>query len=327
MKKQILCLFLTLCMLFLAACQSSTPEVSNTSAEETKAEASETVSEVSEQEISNDDVASDTSFETVDIPDEVKEKFSETAIRNMFENYKLFLQGYKDGFPPEEPVVPKNFDEKHYNFFHHCNATVYNYIGEELEAKYKEMFDCTIFTGTAAVCEYFDISREWYENRQLIYLYANYADTVLTHSDYWKVSSVMPQCLYDTIFSEEYWNHPDYLLPGYVAPEYDSYYTSKPEGDNHTSWYYYIDYQLIEYVGIPEFEAWLESVPDEGQNIIDFVEHFNITREIFENVYKDHVMYTDKGEEYYNPTLPYNPEYLFGTQEMQDLYFTIHPLD
>ena len=129
---------------------------------------------------------------------------------------------------------------------------------------------------------------------------------------------------YDAIFSEQFWNHPDYLLSSYVVPAIDDYYTSLKDRNGYMRVYYLIDSLLIEYVGVDEFEKWLEEKEDIDQNILDFVEHFGITREIYEDIYREtcYNQYTGNWS-----MLPYNADYLFGTPEMQDEYFKVHPLD
>jgi len=130
-------------------------------------------------------------------------------------------------------------------------------------------------------------------------------------------ASVYPKFHREAWYREDFWNHEDFKTYAELAnpDEIQDYYTSLADRGGYTKYYYIIDRILIEHVGVDAFNAWLDSVGDKDQNIVKFIEYFEITREVYNSLCANH-----------NIT-PYNPDYLFGTPEMQDEYFKVHPLD
>ena len=196
--------------------------------------------------------------------------------------------------------------EKYLWYFYQIDSVLQDYITINKFEDYLALFSKTVDITTASICEYYDISRQEYIDLYTERLREK-GDVVMTGNyDFYR---------YDAIFSEEYWNHPDYLLSDYIPPEIDDYYTSLEDRNGYTRRYYIIDRLLIEFVGVDAFEEWLESVGDVRQNIVEFTEYFDITREVYDEVYRD------------TRIKPYNPDYLFGTPEEQEIYFTVHPLN
>ena len=217
----------------------------------------------------------------------------------------------------------ESLDGKHIRFFHQVDARLIDYVTQEKFYHYVSFAGHTELGGTAAaVCEYFGISKEeymaYYNNHMMNTGKVPYG--VIPMGVYGNIDLYR----YDAMFSEEFWNHPDYLLSGYVAPETDDYYTSLKDRNGYMRVYYIIDRLLIEYVGVDAFEQWLEEKEDSDQNIIEFVKDFGITREIYEDIYRE-TCYSEWLNRW--SMLPYNTDYLFGTAEMQEEYFKVHLLN
>ncbi len=221
----------------------------------------------------------------------------------------------------------RTHDGKHLSYYEGIKDPIAGYINEKagtdkfngiLENEYADMFERTEDCHTAAVIEYYGITKEEY---------VALLNSTLPAAPEGEQPNIMHPLFvyrYDALFAEQYWNHPDFLLSDYVVPEIDSYYTSLEDRGGYTKRYYRIDRLLIEYVGVDEFKKWLDEKEDVDQNILDFVEYFGITRGIYEDIYREtcYDQYTGNWR-----MLPYNPDYLFGTPEMQDEYFRIHPLN
>ncbi len=220
-------------------------------------------------------------------------------------------------------------DGKHVRYYNSNSGEVIRYINLKagtnehygiFDTEYRAMFGCTEDIATPAMLDYYGITKEEY---------IEYYNSLLPAVPEGEIPLVdLMGYRYEALFSEQYWNHPDFLLSDYVPPEIDSYYTSLEDRGGYTKRYYRIDRLLIEYVGVDEFEKWLEEKEDVDQNILDFVKYFGITREIYEDIYRDTCL---TGPPEYVVVrwlrLPYNTDYLFGTPEMQDEYFKVHPLD
>jgi hypothetical protein len=217
----------------------------------------------------------------------------------------------KKGIDEYEPRQEISSDGMRSDHFTTIPGFFSDYIGSEFYSDYIPKFGVCGDANIAALAEYYDISKEEYIEFCHAYLEkwgkAPYGE---------KPNGLEIYMLnWDAWFSEEYWNHPDFIFSDYDSEKYDCYYTSVPDRNDYTRRYYRIDYALIQYVGEEQFNKWLAEKEDIDQNILDFIEYFNITREQYDSLYKD-----------YFP-IPYNPDYLFGTAEMQDEYFKVHPLN
>ena len=237
----------------------------------------------------------------------------------------------------EEPCS----DDKHFYHYFSMPATfISEYVTEEANEKYKTMFSCTEDKTIGHRCDYFGITKEEYQ----ALVEKNY-DSIMMLGEYNIVETVEgfhkkdlldwgpPYAReymfynYDAWFSDEFWNHPDLMYNGYVAPEIDDHYTSLKDRNGYTKRFYIIDSLLIEHVGPDAFEQWLENKEDADKNIIEFVKDFGITREVYEDIYRETCWHEATAtKDAYWSMLPYNPYYLFGTEEMQDEYFKVHPL-
>lgn len=248
--------------------------------------------------------------------------YGQAELDEWFEQYRLTIVNDSD--------VKLMNDGKHHWGYSTIDGLLITYINEKsgssLFEEYSKLFEHTTDINTSALCEYYGITKEEYIAYYNVFLEEFGKEQEGVVPAY--VMSRLSSFRYDTIFSEEYWNHPDYLLSDYVTPEIDDYYTCLDDRNGYTRRYYIIDRRLIEYVGVDEFNAWLESVDDAQQNIVEFIDQFGITREIYDDIFFE-TCYL--GPPIYAKTewrnLPYNPDYLFGTPEIQEEYFTVHPLE
>lgn len=292
------------------------------------------VSVTEESETSNVDISSPEESNPPEDSNPEENSETEESQTEVVESYVWYGQEEMDQWFAEqkayvESLTGKNrtSDGKHSIEYSIVSGTVISYINLKagtnehygiFDTEYIAMFDCTEDIVTPAMLDYYGITKEEY---------IEYYNSTLPEAP----EGERPRFLlslyvyrYDAMFADQYWNHPDFLLSDYVLPEIDSYYTSLEDRGGYTKRYYRIDSLLIEHVGVDEFEKWLEEKEDVDQNILDFVEYFGITREIYEDVYREtcYDIYTRKWI-----LLPYNPDYLFGTPEMQDEYFKVHPLN
>lgn len=87
----------------------------------------------------------------------------------------------------------------------------------------------------------------------------------------------------------------------------------------HTARYYTINGFLIEYVGEDNFNEFKNKFAGtENFNILNFVDYFDITKEEFDAIFSS--------DDYHAISAAYKSEYVYGTEEMQKLYFEKHPI-
>ena len=225
--------------------------------------------------------------------------------------FDTMIKSYKSA--PESP------DNKHTYEYFCLDGILSSYIGVERINKEATKFAGTEDYNVRAICEYFGIDKKTYTD-----LYDSYFDR-LSAAKYGEMPDIFMFAYgyqYDAWFDGDYWENELFVIDRYKAPEYDTFHGEVPDGDNHTRRYYTVDWRLIEYVGTEKFEAWLADNPEASdRNIIKFISDFGITREQYDKIYAVPLL---------NGTgrilLPYNPYYLFGTEEMIKEYFTVHPL-
>ena len=220
------------------------------------------------------------------------------------------------------------YDGKHVRYYYAIDGKFIDEMisREVFENHYRPLAEGTKRINMSMICEYYGITKEEYME---VYTFEDYKApygeapfVLLWNLDFYR---------FDAIFSDKPWDHPDYLLPLYTPPEIDDHYTEIADRNGYMRDYYIIDRLLIEYVGTDAFEQWLANTEDADQNIVEFVKGFRITREIYEDIYREtcFVEASKIGFDYkdYWQMLPYNPDYLFGTAEMQEEYFKVHPLN
>lgn len=298
MKKILLLLLATLLIL-----------LSFTACDELKRENSEYMSEVSITDFSTPEDS---------VPEEsvVSEPEESTAVEKYVwygeTELKAWFAELKQGADEYEPREQISSDGMRLNNFTNIPGPFIEFLeknwGKVFDTDYVPKFGACGDTNIAAIVEYYGISKEEYIEFCKEYLKergkAPYGEKP-TGLELYMLN-------WDAWFSEEYWNHPDFWFSDYDGEKYDCYYTSVPDRGDYTRRYYRIDYILIQHVGEENFQKWLDEKEDKDQNILDFIEYFEITREQYDELIKD-----------YFP-IPYNPDYLFGTPEMQEEYFKVY---
>ena len=101
----------------------------------------------------------------------------------------------------------------------------------------------------------------------------------------------------------------------------------KNDAGKYTNRYYTIDSALIDFVGVKQFSDYYDKYAYTADfNIVSFMDYFEISKEEYMKLYQDLYGQHYQGEEgeMWIYHYPYNPEYLFGTEEMQNMYFCRH---
>ena len=232
--------------------------------------------------------------------------------KELREWYLEYLAGFEENHGDE--LYRYTRDDKHYGFYHGLEGGLANAVTGKLFWDYIEIFKGTDDINLAAFCEYYDITVDEYKQ---VYAgdFKEFGTKLPGEKPDGRVMLYIQIHQYDAWFSEEYWNHPDLIIKDYIAPEIDDYYTSIADRDGYTRRYYRIDRLLIEHVGVDNFEKWLDEKENVDQNILNFIEYFEITKDTYTALYEK-VNFK-----------PYNSEYLFGTPEMQEEYFKVQPVD
>lgn len=234
--------------------------------------------------------------------------YGESELKSWFSDLKEIIDNYE----PREDITDDGMRSDHFTTIPSFFIDYLNKYEEKVfDYDYVPKFGACGDANIAALAEYYDISKEEYKEFCNEYL-QKWGRAPDGEKPYGLEIYMLN---WDAWFSEEYWEHPDFVFSDYDSERYDCYYTSVPDRGDYTRRYYRIDYALIQYVGEEHFQKWLDEKEDKDQNILDFIEYFEITREQYDKLYKD-----------YFP-IPYNPDYLFGTPEMQDEYFKVHPLN
>ncbi len=191
------------------------------------------------------------------------------------------------------------------------------YFSDEEEDKYFAMFNGTEYLAGGHILEYYDIPWEDYigfytgsEYRRIMAL-GEYEEFAAGTTPY---ANAYPTFCKEVWYDSEFWNDEQFVPYEYKYAHLKDHYTHIEDRNGYTRYYYIIDRLLIQYVGEDEFNQWLDKTDDAEQNILTFIEDFEITREIYDDIFKDEKMKA------------HNPDYLFGTAEMQDEYFKVHPL-
>ena len=205
-------------------------------------------------------------------------------------------------FPEERGIVEDHFADL--------------YLNDEKLTEYEKLFWGTEAYNLAELLEYYGISWDEYigfyvgnEYDRMMCL-GKHADNLGTKNvkDGKPPYAVCPQYFNDGWAKEEFWNHEDFIVDGYVPGEYEDYYTSVPDRGNYMRRAYIIDGKLIEHIGLEAFNEWLDETEDKDQTIWNFVEHFGLSD----------VRSSGGWWKYKSYGL---------TEEERELYYTVHPLN
>ena len=227
-------------------------------------------------------------------------------------NYRICPQFYDDmyHFGPDvlmdnEGPYAMSASGKHIEGYYSSGTysfVEYGIIAKEQYDSYYDIFDKTAEKGIPDFIDYFGITREEYGN-----VYFRERDANKYNSEYYE--SFNGNRYYE-IWYDDYEDYGDVEL--FVHPDYDWPETrsvTRKYDNSHTRRYYTIDWRLIEYVTPERFKEYeKEFGGTENFNVIHFVNYFKIDKSEFLEIYPDIWKY-------------YNPDYVYGTKEMQDMYF------
>ena len=198
-----------------------------------------------------------------------------------------------------------------YIFLEYCQSLGYFPEDEDLnklQDEYAVLFGCTEDGNTISFMDYYGIP-----------------DSV--YIDYWteKVPggadpSYEMELNFDAWFSDEVIpsDQEAFISPDYPYDDPKSVFIRCADDEIHTDRYYTINGFLIKYVGEEQFDEFRDEFGGtEKFNILNFIDYFGISKEDFDGVFY--------AEDYHSISLPYKSEYLYGTEEMQELYLTRHP--
>ena len=265
-----------------------------------------------------DESLPETSVPEASVPEESEPEVSEP------EEYVWYGQEELDAWYKQfKESSSAEHDGKHVDYYYSIDTRLMKYImanaPDGAYSRYMSSAYDTKRINTASICEYFGITKDEY---MALYTFerhkAPYGEIPLV------LSANLDRYRFDAIFSETPWDHPDFLALNYTPPAIDDHYTALEDRNGYMRDYYLIDRLLIEDVGPDAFEQWLENKENAEQNIAMFINDFRITREIYEDIYRE-TCYSEWYDKW--SLLPYNTDYLFGTAEMQDEYFKVHPLN
>lgn len=111
-----------------------------------------------------------------------------------------------------------------------------------------------------------------------------------------------------------------FINPAYKYEDPKSVFIRCPDDNIYTNRFYTINGFLIRYVGEDNFAVFKEKYAGTKDfNILNFIDYFNIEKDDFDAVFSS--------EKYHSCSLPYKSEYLFGSEEQQNLYLKKHPIN
>ncbi len=228
-------------------------------------------------------------------------------------NYRICPQFYDDmyHFGPDVlmsddgPYAESSFGtSKHIRAYHNQETGKFVEYGILTHEQVEQIiiFDKTAEWGIPDFIDYYGITEEEYEKVWSLEREDNKYNPEFYESfninNYWRIW----YNLYHKYGDVELFVHPDYDWPEIrsVTYKYDN---------SHTRRYYTIDWRLIEHVTPEKFEEYEKKFAGtENFNVIHFVNYFKIDKSEFLEIYPNLFKY-------------YNPDYVYGTKEMQDKYF------
>lgn len=215
----------------------------------------------------------------------------------------------------------KALDGIHHEMYYAVDmAFVEFFIGtDEYYDHYYPLFGNTMDNTYRGICEYYGITKDeyikfWEEMRE------KYNESHL--AERWSFEEIYPlETLYDAWFSDNYETESVFYANDNRLTSSEQInaetikfstktqsYVPKERSFGFTYRYYTIDGKLIDYVGAEEFKKYIASTID--INIVSFIEYFEITREIYLEIYDGYSLY------------PYNPDYLFSADKSLT-YFSV----
>lgn len=225
------------------------------------------------------------------------------------------IGGYEDVSSRERP-----------NGFYFLDASLVEYAdgkGDKEHTYGKEYVDLYVNTldfNPRSFCRYYGITKDEYAG---IYAYLkNVNDDNLKSREY----------LREFIYIDELFGTQEQFNSKFTLDTYDSL-TVKSEEimsegcTEHTYTYHTIHYTLIEYVGSEKYAEFKKQFAGtEDFNILNFIKYFDIDRPTYEKIISADG-WTDEYGVFRNYARPYNPDYLYGDDEIVKKYFYCHPIE
>ena len=240
---------------------------------------------------------------------------------------------------------------EHPESYHELDATFREYVCVKyglnvrtefhlVQHLYGDLFVYTEDMNPASYCHYFGISQEEYNSLYEYLKDEKHSEFVINHSlnklmidtdDLFDFKNNTAEAFinqehvknnldeidvnYKTINNKKYGNTIDKSIK---APLISQRIMPDIKSCKHTLSYHTIHYSLIKYIGTEKyFDYAKEFGGTENFNIIHFVVYFKIDRVLYEKIINSEG-YTGEQPGY---VWPYNPDYLYGDEKMQDKYF------
>lgn len=189
----------------------------------------------------------------------------------------------------------------------------------QMQGDYVFLFGCTEDGNNIAFMDYYGIPKEayityWTRKQELA---AGDAKSNAEFNEDFKIEMNFDAWFSDDIIPAD---QPVFINPSYKYNDPVSVFVRCETDEHHTNRYYTINGFLIEYVGKDKFSEFHDKYAGtEDFNILNFIDYFDISREQFDSIYGS--------ENYHSIAVPYKSEYLYGADELKDLYFVRHPID
>lgn len=217
----------------------------------------------------------------------------------------------------------KTADGKHIYYYPQLDIQLFCNIPSVTDEIVNEFarFDSRFTCNPGAFIDYYCIAKEDYIEAMKKYTLSDLKLYGYESLEEFRNSTHMQEyALVDIWYSDNYSDHEWFLHPDFVAENErlgrdrkDVLHRYEPD-TVHTNYYYTIPWELIEAVGVEAFAEYEEEFAGtENFNVLHFLNYFEIDEEEYSRLFPGR----DK---------PHNPEYLYGSQEMQDKYFCRHPL-
>lgn len=235
---------------------------------------------------------------------------------------------------PVDTVCPE-----HPDWFHSLSAELADYAESlrpeedklqdpdaylKINDQYFNIFVRTEDINPISFCRYYGISKEEYVQ---LYERMNHLESFINDYREGRYESFAIYYQIDALFSDGEEFNEYFMKDSFKDRAIKSERIMPKEECNHTYTYHTIHYTLIEFVGEEKYNEFKEEFAGtEDFNIINFLNYFQIDKELYLKMMEEagHTgVLRGKDSKYLHF---YHPQYLFGSEEEQELYFVCHPL-
>lgn len=333
MRKYIILPLLLICFVLLCACSESKPNVDVDTGDETTVNTSDTtvIADTESLDVTTSPTEDTQPSETQNNA-ETREEIEKQIIEKLLAEKNYSPDGlHKSDYFIKTTHRGWGILDEHASYGTFTKEQAEWFVDPSAADEFFEMMQYTMSGSMAGFIEYFGISREDYikvieektadwssskkEENWVLFKYSALFLSSTVGGQYFESSSFIIE-LRD-IYGISYLGRPNW-------PEYDR----RPY--EYTGIYFTIDSRLKDYVGQEKFNEFLDKYRELDCNIVNFVEYFDISKEEYIKIiddYYDTIRWYFGGipnnSDYY--IYPYNPDYLYGTEEMREQYFCRHP--